>query len=343
MGHGLYGLFGNIPVFFLNVMEHFDADKARGILSQAAVEGSCQKIDLIPDNVKEVFLTSGEMSVESHVDMQSALQDHVDNSISKTINMPEEATVEDVETAYERAWSRQCKGITVYRTNSRKFVVLEKPKQEDEADEDDAEVETKKRVDEARVRRPSELFGRTMNVETPIGVLFATVNEIMPGQPFEVFLNASKAGNETAAITEAIGRLCSYVLRVDCEVPTRDRMRVIVQQMQGIGGGRSVGRGPTKVLSLPDGVARMLRHYLDSTSAVSAIAAEDAADAVGSIEEDQWGGASASAAGDDNAEDAEDAEDHSELRGDLCPDCGNPTYVKIEGCTKCIVCGRSEC
>jgi ribonucleoside-diphosphate reductase alpha chain len=88
-------------------------------------DGSCQNIPAVPQQVKEVFVVSADISAEEHVRLQAALQTFVDNSLSKTINFPETATVDDVATAYMTAWELNCKGITVYVTGSREDAVLE--------------------------------------------------------------------------------------------------------------------------------------------------------------------------------------------------------------------------
>lgn len=291
-------------IFRSHIESAFDKGVAQSILDRVAETGSCQNIDELSQHTKDVFRTAGEISVNDHIGMQSVLQEEVDNSISKTINMPESSTVESVEWAYRRAWVNKCKGLTVYRTNSRNIVVLETKKPEPEPAD-------------TRIKRPGQLTGKTLTTDTPIGTAFATINEIAPGVPFEVFLTASKAGSETAAMTEAIGRLCSYVLRIDCGVPAQARLEVIVRQLENIGGGRSVGRGPTKVRSLPDGLARMLQRYL--------LGPEDAEEPKQEQEQEQ------------------EQTNTNTAKGDLCPDCGNPTYIRSEGCTKCTVCGRSEC
>jgi len=72
-----------------------------------------------------------------------------------------------------------------------------------------------------------------------------------------VFINTAKAGSETAAHSEAIGRLISYVLRIASPVEPRDRLKVVVEQLAGIGGGRSLGFGPNRVRSLPDGISKL--------------------------------------------------------------------------------------
>jgi ribonucleoside-diphosphate reductase alpha chain len=78
----------------------------------------------IPDDLKNVFRVSHDMAPEAHVLMQAAYQKNVDLAVSKTINMPANATVEDVESVYMLAWKTGCKGITIYRDSSRHEQVL---------------------------------------------------------------------------------------------------------------------------------------------------------------------------------------------------------------------------
>jgi ribonucleoside-diphosphate reductase alpha chain len=80
---------------------------------------------LVPKEIREVFVVSGDVKVEEHVMMQAAMQAFVDNAISKTINFPATATQEEVQQAYVRGWKMGLKGMTVYVTGSRETVVLE--------------------------------------------------------------------------------------------------------------------------------------------------------------------------------------------------------------------------
>ncbi|MGB9673030.1 MAG: adenosylcobalamin-dependent ribonucleoside-diphosphate reductase, partial [Anaerolineales bacterium] len=95
------------------------------IIEQVMVHGSCQGIEGVPEDIQKVFVVSTDITAEEHVRMQAAMQVFVDNSLSKTINFPADATVEDVMIAYQLAWQLGCKGITVYVTGSREKVVLE--------------------------------------------------------------------------------------------------------------------------------------------------------------------------------------------------------------------------
>jgi ribonucleoside-diphosphate reductase alpha chain len=139
-----------------------------------------------------------------------------------------------------------------------------------------------------------------------LGISFITVNQDPEGNPFEVFVTIGKAGSEVAAMAEALGRLISTTLRFGNHLPARERARGIMEQLQGIGGGKSVGFGINKVKSLPDAVAKALGMHF------------------GLIETQ------------------EESKQLSILR-DLCPKCGEATFVFEEGCKKCYGCGYSEC
>ena len=97
---------------------------SRDLMLQIAKTGSIQRIPGIPSDVKEVFVTALDIEPEWHVRMQAAFQKHVDNAVSKTINLRQEATMEDVRKAFLLAWKLKCKGITVYRYGSKKEQVL---------------------------------------------------------------------------------------------------------------------------------------------------------------------------------------------------------------------------
>ena len=88
--------------------------------------GSLQDRDDIPDDVKALYITAPEISPEDHVKMQAVFQPAVDSGISKTINLPNDATVQDIYDTYMLAWKENCKGITVYRAGSREKEVLVK-------------------------------------------------------------------------------------------------------------------------------------------------------------------------------------------------------------------------
>jgi ribonucleoside-diphosphate reductase alpha chain len=301
-----------------------------GIIESVLEHGTCQDLSAVPASIRHVFVVSQDITAEEHVRMQAAMQALVDNSLSKTVNFPEEATEADVATAYQLAWELGCKGITVYVTGSRQKVVLETQataKEKQAAKEEPAQSAKAEQLPiwhEKKKPRPRMLTGYTGKIDTPLGKAFVTVNENGGEQPFEVFINTAKAGSETAAVSEAIGRLISYLLRLASPVAPRDRLKEIVRQLSGIGGGRSLGFGPNRVRSLPDGVAQALAEYLDMEAAETA------------NEEHQSG--NGYYPGVDIS-----AEQMPLKIGDLCPECGEAALVNEEGCRKCYACAYSEC
>ncbi len=103
--------------------------KARGfystkLLEEVARTGSVQRIAGVPDDVKRVFVTALDIDPVWHVKMQAAFQRFTDNAVSKTVNLPFEATVEDVREVYDLAWRLKCKGVTVFRYGSKPEQVL---------------------------------------------------------------------------------------------------------------------------------------------------------------------------------------------------------------------------
>lgn len=316
-----------------------DEESQKHIIEHVMERGTCQDLPnqsqngrvSLPDQIRETFVVSHDITAEEHVRMQAAMQAFVDNSLSKTINFSADATELDVAMAYRLAWELGCKGITVYVTGSRQKVVLEtsatvKEKNaglENKADE--IQGEQLPIWHDKKKPRPRRLAGYTYQVKTPLGKAFVTINENGGNQPFEVFVNTAKAGSDTAAVSEAIGRLCSYLLRLASPVAPRERLKEIIRQLSGIGGGRSLGFGPNRVRSLPDGVAQALDEYLQNT-----ILAETEG------EEGQNG--------DGFTLGPETIQGKNQLEiGDLCPECGQAALVNEEGCRKCYSCGYSEC
>lgn len=323
-----------------------DADIRLSIIEKVMEHGTCQDINEVPDSVRNTFVVSADISAEEHVRMQAALQAFVDNSLSKTVNFTENATIEDVAKVYMLAWELGCKGITVYVTGSREKVVLEtrataqkkenvpyvqnfQPEPGSDLDHDISKDEIAAQLagwHETKKPRPRALIGQTYSVETPLGKAFITINQNGGNHPFEVFINTAKAGSETAAVSEAIGRLISYILRLASPVTPRDRLSEVVNQLSGIGGGRSLGFGPHRVRSLPDGVGQVLNEFLKGEMDPKLVAKK-------------------LSGMDLNEEILLQPGDLSEKKrmGDLCPECGEATMVSEEGCRKCYTCGFSEC
>jgi len=284
----------------------FDTIEKERIVTEVINKGTCQKVDGLPKEIKDIFVVSGDISPEEHILMQASIQAFVDNSISKTCNFPEGATKEDVAKAYTMGWELGCKGLTVYVTGSRKEVVLETK-----------ESKEKKEVVQAEFvydfDRPNKLSGSTYKVQTPQGKAFITINKDVSERPVEVFINVGKAGSDVAALSEALGRLISCWLGM-----SRGHMRIvkeIISQLVGIGGSKSVGFGKSRVSSVPDAMAKVLAEEFDILVKHNG----------------------------SNVVEPEKSEVSVFSHTDMCPECGNYSLVQEEGCIKCYNCGYSAC
>jgi ribonucleoside-diphosphate reductase alpha chain len=117
-------------------------------------------------------------------------------------------------------------------------------------------------------KRPDKLPGTTYLKDTPEGKLHLTVTWDESGNPIETFLNLGKRGRHSYAMGEAIGRLISCLLRLE-ELGTREeRAQLIIDQLEGIGGGDPQGYGPERICSVPDAVARCLRESMERSETV---------------------------------------------------------------------------
>jgi ribonucleoside-diphosphate reductase alpha chain len=274
------------------------------LMDEVARRGVVHGLAGVPEDVQRVFVTAHEVPFEWHVQHQAAFQKSTDNGVSKTINLPNSASLEDVARAYTLAWEAGCLGITVFRDGCKEGVLHLGTKVTEKRD---AEPVATPAVVKPRPRR---LGGRTYRVETPLGTAFVVVNETGEGEPFEVFVSVGKAGSDTMAVAEAMGRLISLTLRMPSPLSPRRRVEEIIGQLSGIGGGRPLGFGPQRVLSLPDGIARVLAEHVGQVQ----------------VPEVPVG-----------------AKDPKLVAGDMCPECGQATFVYEEGCKKCYGCGFNEC
>jgi len=278
--------------------------KDRGFYSEALMaevvrRGSLHGIPGVPEDARAVFKTAHEIDYTWHVKHQAAFQKHTDNGVSKTINLRREATEDDVAGAYRLAWELGCLGITVFRDGCKGGQVLNLGVRDEAAETSSRGVKP----------RPHSLPGKTYRMETPIGTAFITVNDTPAGDPFEVFVQVGKAGSDTMAVAEALGRLVSLVLRLPSPLSARRRLEEVSNQLSRIGGGQPTGFGAAKILSLPDALARTLAEHIGQAQETDAARKADGLRRV----------------------------------GDLCKECGQATLIYEEGCKKCLSCGFNEC
>jgi len=298
---------------FMRALERAGLDEGtrEEIVQQVAVTGSCQDIAAVPDDIRHVYVVASDITASEHVRMQAAIQAFVDNSISKTINFSQDAEPEEVARAYQLAWRLGAKGLTVYVTGSREKVVLETNKTKSAKGMEGYGPHLEGVV--PRKPRPMVLQGTTYRTPTPLGTAYITINENGDHTPFEVFANVGKAGSDTAAVAEAIGRLISLTLRMPSPLTSQERLAEVIDQLTGIGGRRPMGFGPNRVRSLPDALAQVLARH------IALVEAEQPPEQLPlPIAMPKQG-------------------------ADLCPDCGQASFVAMEGCRKCLNCGFSEC
>jgi ribonucleoside-diphosphate reductase alpha chain len=166
--------------------------------------------------------------------------------------------------------------------------------------------------------RPKLARGVTIKKDSPLGAVYITINNDDEGEPLEIFITAGKAGSDVTSMADAMGRLASILLRIASPVTPHERLQEIVTQLKGIGGARSTGFGPNRVRSLPDAVAQAVEECCTLADGV--------------------------------VQETELPDGHVQVqlplpsvRADLCPQCGEASFVHEEGCMHCNACGFSQC
>lgn len=294
--------------------------------------GSVQGLFFVPEELQKVFKCAHDVHPLDHVRMQGVVQrafdeaDYAGNSLSKTINLPREASVEDVEAAYTEAWRTGCKGITVYRDGSREHQVISTSKKDEGKEADVAKTSggvPTRAFGKPVFERTGRLFGFTDMVKLTAsdGTRYSylvTVN--MEGShPIEVILTTGKAGDEQNADAEALGRVVSIALQYG--VPPE----AIIHTLRGINGGLYGSYYKKFVASKGDLIALALEQSLKIMNgdrhplkqAVARVVQKPLKVEVGVVQDQVH-------------------------HGRACPECGGPVKVE-DGCLTCEVCGWSKC
>jgi ribonucleoside-diphosphate reductase alpha chain len=320
--------------------------KERGFYSEDLLEflsdgGSLQERDDVPDDIKRLFHVASDISPRDHVLMQAAFQEATDAGISKTVNFPNEATVEDVEDAYLLAWETACKGITVYRAGSREKEVLTAGTTDRQQSEPAASVFESQGIPQyiTPAERPAMLNGITRRVRTGRGNLFVTVNMSSDNRPFEVFATHGKAGGNDAAMAEAVSRMASLSLRSGIDPVD------VSEQLRGITDVPAWDEGEM-IRSVPDAIASVLDRINNEATALPT------QEQLGEAESSQAGmfsrptpveiGLPTAQAVPMMGQEQKVAVPVGAQAGELCPECSS-TVAHVEGCLKCFSCGYSKC
>ncbi len=199
----------------------------------------------------EIFVTAHSIKAEFRVQMQGTIQHHIDSSISSTVNIPKEATVQDVKEIYFQAWRAGCKGITVYREGAREGILL--------TNEEAAAQKSGTPVPKPKFERPTVLTGHTIKMKLPQGSLYVTANKNGDEVIRETFVTLGKSGGDEKADAEAIGRLISLYLQHGGNI------QEVIHTLKGIQGRDVAWDNGQQLLSVPDAVAKALANLSGMT------------------------------------------------------------------------------
>ncbi len=239
----------------VEVHPHFEKTAKEGgfysveLIKQLAEGKSLKEMPDVPDRIKEIFVTAHDIAPEWHVRMQAAFQKYTDSAVSKTVNLPHEATREDIANIYKLAYQLALKGITIYRDRSRETQVLNLS----HAEEKPAEIKITPR------KRPKVTRGTTERVTTGCGNIYVTVNFDEQGI-CEVFSSLGKTGGCASAQLEATSRLISLAFRSGISVES------VAKKLRAIRCPSVAWEQGHAVLSCADAIASVLEKYVKDTN-----------------------------------------------------------------------------
>jgi ribonucleoside-diphosphate reductase alpha chain len=368
--------------YFLRVLEANDID-VEAVKEEAQEQMATNQFDgveglsTVPNSIGELFVVTSDVTAKQHAAVQCACQAGVDSAISKTVNAPNDSSLEDAKEVFEWVYEHGGKGVTYYRDGTRsKQVLTTRADNADFADETEAAETLVAQIEEIfggleqfldsedvqaalesdvgslvggepvqvdfteKRERPDALHGVSQRIDTGYGKIYVTINEDPEtGQPFELFANIGHSGGFTNSFTEALAKVISTSLRsgVDPEE--------IVDELCGTRSPKVAWDKGEQIQSIPDAIGTAMRRCLDGEidkPYPTQQTLEDAADAeiVDDGPQTDGGAAAADTPSDDDdaVQDLIDAGESPE-----CPDCGALSLYYSEGCKTCESCGWSEC
>ncbi len=246
----------NTNSYFLEALRQRSLENEEILAKIEENKGSIQNLAIIPDDLKKVFVTAGDITPLDHVRMAASFQKFTDNGISKTINFPNEATVDNVREAYWLSYELGCNMITIYRDGSRTKQVLEVKKGKSYYDQMTGHRLSKDSQDlpfiPGKRPTPQEAWGMRVRKKADVGQVYTSVFRDSDSTPVEVFVNIGKTGGYVAGAAEVTGRLASRALKYGAS------LEEIATDLVGISCGTPYGLGPESVLSAFDAVGKSL-------------------------------------------------------------------------------------
>ncbi|MFP8958580.1 LAGLIDADG family homing endonuclease [Natrialbaceae archaeon A-CW3] len=366
--------------YFLRTLEANDIDveaakrEAQEQMATNQFDG-VDGLETVPDAIGELFVITADLSAKDHAAVQCACQEGVDSAISKTVNAPNDSTLEDAKEVFEWVYEHGGKGVTYYRDGTRtKQVLTTRADNTEFADETEAAEALVEQIDEIfggfeqflehedvrevleadvefesdgerptvefaeKRERPDALQGVSQRIDTGYGKVYVTINEDPEtGQPFELFANIGHSGGFTNSFTEALAKVISTSLRsgVDPEE--------VVDELCGTRSPKVAWDKGEQIQSIPDAIGTAMRRYLDNEidkpypKQQTLEESADAEEAAVDYEDHETDGGAATEK-QDATQDLIDAGESPE-----CPSCGSLSLYFSEGCKTCESCGWSEC
>jgi len=284
------------------------------IMHKIAEHGSAQSINSIPEEIKKIFVTAHDISPERHIKIQAAFQKYTDNAVSKTVNFPNSAKIQDIREVYSLAYKTGCKGVTVYRDGSRQSQVLEIKSEKNKSNDVFTEEKYEIHPDLSPRPRDEVTLGATRKMTTGCGSLYVTINEDSKGL-FEVFATMGKSGGCAASQAESVSRLVSLALRSGIDKSQ------IIKQLKGVRCPNQAWEKGGRIYSCADAIAKAIERHtgIDPNAASS----DDERNSAKSMAETNGKGSSIVMVG-------------------VCPECYGPLEFE-SGCSVCRSCGFSRC
>jgi len=274
------------------------------------------------EDLPDYVTTSHRIDPFFRVKMQGTVQKYIDSSISSTVNLKEDTTIETVADIYMKAYENGLKGITVYREGSREGILITN----DDKDEDkntETNLGQSKEVEGQPRLRPTQTAGLTRRIKTGEGTLYITINEDEQGL-CEVFTTIGKAGGNAAAQSEAISRLISLALRSGVNPQS------IVRQLKGISGPNPTWEDGRLILSTPDAIGKALDDYLHEKKQSPH---DDDGKLLITMDTNK----------DEKLAKTIDPEMIASAKLMMCKSCDSRSVVNEGGCLTCQSCGWSKC
>jgi ribonucleoside-diphosphate reductase alpha chain len=273
-----------------------------------------ESLECVPDDIASLFVTTGDLDSQEHASVMCELQKGVDSSISKTLNAPFDATVEDAKETFEYVYDNGGKSVTFYRDGSRtKQVQTTRKDNQDTEDDNDDEMPSPDGGDDLVRQAPKVASGVRYEIETGYGDMFVNIVEDEHG-PVELIANVGKSGGTVQSMTEAIGRLVSKSLQNGVSP------QEVINQLENIHSpnkGWDEGEG---ISSVPDGIAVALKRYINTEMNHPTTVSENYEEKVEKVDEQ-----------------------NQENSGEECLECGSMNVQVAEGCATCQDCGYSKC